>query len=47
MEDNKAKPKVKLPILVEGKYDKIKLKSIFEATVITTDGFGVFKSRER
>lgn len=34
------------PIIVEGKYDKIKLDSICNATVITTKGFGVFKSEE-
>ena len=34
------------PIIVEGKYDKIKLDSIADATVITTKGFGVFKSEE-
>ena len=31
--------KIKYPIIVEGKYDKIKITSLFEATVITTDGF--------
>ncbi|MBR5516119.1 MAG: DUF4093 domain-containing protein [Clostridia bacterium] len=34
------------PIIVEGKYDKIKLDSICTAQVITTKGFGVFKSNE-
>lgn len=38
---------VRYPIIVEGKYDKIKLASIIEGTVITTDGFGLFKSREK
>lgn len=47
MEQNNVKPKIKYPIIVEGKYDKIKLKSIVEATVITTDGFGIFNSKER
>ncbi len=41
------KKKLALPIIVEGKYDKIKLKSIFECTVISLDGFGVFKSKEK
>lgn len=40
------KIKIKYPIIVEGKYDKIKLCSIFDATVITTDGFGIFNKDE-
>ena len=38
---------VTLPIIVEGKYDKIKLDSIFEATVILTGGFSVFNNKEK
>ena len=34
------------PIIVEGKYDKIKLSSIVKAQIIPTGGFGVFKDRE-
>ena len=41
------KLKIDLPIIVEGKYDKIKIKSIADACVIQTDGFGVFKNHER
>ena len=41
------KLKIDLPIIVEGKYDKIKIKSIADACVIQTDGFGVFKNEER
>ena len=40
------KPRISMPIIVEGKYDKIKLDSIFDAEVITTKGFGVFKSED-
>lgn len=39
--------KIDLPIVVEGKYDKIKLDSIIEARIITTKGFGVFSSKEQ
>ena len=39
--------KIKYPIIVEGKYDKIKITSLFEATVITTDGFGIFNKEEK
>ena len=41
------KMKIDLPIIVEGKYDKIKIKSIADACVIQTDGFGVFKNNEK
>ena len=41
------KLRIDLPIIVEGKYDKIKVSSISDAPVIQTDGFGVFKSSER
>lgn len=34
-------------ILVEGKYDKIRLANIVDAPVFTTDGFGIFKNREK
>ncbi len=39
--------RIKYPIIVEGKYDKIKLSSIFEATIITTGGFEIFNSYEK
>ena len=41
------KMKIKYPIIVEGKYDKIKLDSIVEATIITTGGFEIFNSKEK
>ena len=34
------------PIIVEGKYDKIKLDSILDAQIISTDGFGIFKNQD-
>ena len=34
-------------VIVEGKYDKIKLDSILDADVITLDGFGIFQSDEK
>ena len=39
--------KISLPIVVEGKYDKSTLLSIFDTTVITLGGFGVFNSKEK
>ena len=38
---------LKQAVIVEGKYDKIKLSSIIDALIITTDGFSVFKDREK
>ncbi len=34
-------------IVVEGKYDAIKLANIIDATVLPTDGFGIFKDKEK
>ena len=39
--------KLDMPIIVEGKYDKIKLSEIFDAVIITTDGFGIFKNKQK
>lgn len=39
--------KLTIPILVEGKYDKIKIKSVVDATVLATDGFGIFNNVEK
>ncbi len=34
-------------VIVEGKYDKIKLESVIDAEIITTDGFSLFKNKEK
>lgn len=34
-------------IVVEGKYDKIKLSSILDAVIVVTDGYGIFKDKEK
>lgn len=34
-------------IVVEGKYDKIKVGQIFDTEIITTDGFGIFKNDKK
>ena len=41
------KLQIAYPIIVEGKYDRMKLLAICEGLIIKTDGFGVFKSSER
>ena len=39
--------RISLPIVVEGRYDKSTLLSIFDTTVITLGGFAVFNSKEK
>ena len=39
--------KIKEAIIVEGKYDKIKLSSIIDAVIIQTDGYRIFKDPEK
>lgn len=34
-------------VIVEGKYDKIRLSSVLDAEIITTEGFRIFKDREK
>ncbi len=34
-------------VIVEGKYDKIALENIIDAVIFTTDGFGIFKDKEK
>lgn len=41
------KLRIAMPVIVEGKYDKIKLDSVIDATVLTTGGFGIFNSAEK
>ena len=41
--------KLRIPqvIVVEGRYDKCKIASIADAQIVTCDGFGVFKEKEK
>ena len=39
--------KIKQAIIVEGKYDKQRLKELVDAPIITTSGFRVFKDKEK
>ena len=39
--------KINEAIIVEGKYDKIKLASVVDAVIIVTDGFRIFKDTEK
>lgn len=39
--------KLKQPVIVEGKYDKITLENVIDALIICTDGFRIFKDKEK
>ncbi|MBD5160066.1 MAG: DUF4093 domain-containing protein [Ruminococcus sp.] len=39
--------KINQAIIVEGKYDKIKLSSVVDAVIIVTDGFRIFRDNEK
>ena len=39
--------KIPYPVIVEGKYDKLRLQNLIEAQILTTDGFGVFNKTEK
>lgn len=39
--------KLDRPIIVEGKYDIIKLSNLIDGLIIKTDGFGIFKDKEK
>ena len=38
---------LKYPVVVEGKYDKIKLSSLISSPILTTDGFAIFNNTEK
>ena len=38
---------IRQAVIVEGKYDKIRLSSILDALILTTDGFAIFKDKEK
>lgn len=39
--------KIKEAVIVEGKYDKIKLSSLIDGLIIETGGFQIFSDREK
>lgn len=39
--------KLSQAVIVEGKYDAIKLSNFIDALIITTEGFGIFKNKEK
>jgi len=42
-----ALPRLKYPLIVEGRYDKSTILGMFSGTVITTEGFGIFNNGEK
>ena len=43
----KEKLSIPYPVVVEGKYDKIRLSNVIDAQIIVTDGFGIFRKDEK
>ena len=41
------KQKLSKAIIVEGKYDKIRLSNIFDTIIVTTEGFGIFNDKSK
>lgn len=41
-----GKPYIKEVLVVEGKYDKIALSAVVDATILTTDGFRLFRNKQ-
>lgn len=41
------KLKIPYPVVVEGRYDKLRLECVMEGRILTTDGFGVFDQTEK
>lgn len=39
--------KINEAVIVEGRYDKIRLSGVIDAVIIETEGFGIFKNREK
>ena len=44
---NEKKKTLKVPLIVEGKYDKCLLSSLFSGLIVTLGGFSVFNSKEK
>ena len=39
--------KIPFPVIVEGRYDKLRLECVIEAQILCTDGFGLFNRPEK
>lgn len=38
---------LRVPVIVEGKYDKARVSQVVSAVIVTTDGFGIFNQTEK
>ena len=47
MNKKRKRPTVREVILVEGRYDKNTLAQVVDALILTTEGFGIFKDKEK
>lgn len=47
MRPTAGRPRIALPVIVEGRYDKSTLTSLFDVSVLVTGGFSLFKAKER
>ena len=43
----KERLKIPYPVIVEGRYDKLRLDAVMEGQILTTDGFGLFNKKEK
>lgn len=41
------KLRIPYPVIVEGKYDRLRLLCVMEGQILTTEGFGIFKQKEK
>ena len=41
------KIKLSIPVVVEGKYDQMRLQELIDGTIIETGGFGIFTNPEK
>ena len=41
------KIKLRMPVVVEGKYDRLRLQELIDGTIVETGGFGIFRDKER
>ena len=47
MENSQKRIKIKETIVVEGKYDKIRLAPLFDANIIELSGFRIYNNKDR
>ena len=38
--------KCRMPVIVEGKYDRITLSALLDGTILETGGFGIYRNKE-